>query len=75
MRIMANFLRYWLPRLHKSFYKSHYIAYSSTLSLLLTSCLTTIKIHAMNGLYCETVYKRKRKNIFWFVKNSGEILY
>ena len=39
---------YWLPKLHKRPYKSHFIARSSActtteLSILLTSCLTEIK--------------------------------
>ena len=68
---------YWLPKLHKRPYKSRFIANSSActtteLSFLLTSCLTTIKNHVIK--YCTTVYERNGKNLFWSVKNSGEIL-
>ena len=68
---------YWLPKLHKRPYKSHFIANSSActtteLSILLTSCLTAIKNHVIK--YCTTVYERNGKNLFWSIKNSGEIL-
>ena len=42
------------------------------MSILLTSCLTAIKNHVIK--YCTTVYERKGKNLFWSIKNSGEIL-
>ena len=62
---------------HKRPYKSRFIANSSActtteLSILLTSCLTAIKNHVIK--YCTTVYKRNGKNLFWSIKNSGEIL-
>ena len=68
---------YWLPKLHKRPYKSCFIANSSActtteLSILLTSCLTAIKNHVIK--YCTTVYERNGKNLFWSIKNSGEIL-
>ena len=68
---------YLLPKLHKQPYKSRFIANSSActtieLSILLTSCLTAIKNHVIR--YCTTVYERNGKNLFWFIKNSGEIL-
>ena len=68
---------YWLPKLHRRPYKSRFIANSSTcttteLSILLTSCLTAIKNHVIK--YCTTVYERNCKNLFWSIKNSGEIL-
>ena len=68
---------YWLPKLHKRPYKSRFIANSSActtteLSILLTSCLTAIKSHVIK--YCTTVYERNGKNLFWSIKNSGEIL-
>ena len=68
---------YWLPKLHKRPYKSRFITNSSActpteLSILLTSCLTAIKNHAIK--YCRTVYERNGKNLFWSIKNSGEIL-
>ena len=64
---------YWLPKLHKKTYKARFIASSSScsttkLSKLLTSCLTAVKNHVIR--YCEKVYERSGKNLFW----SGEIL-
>ena len=41
-------------------------------SILLTSCLTAIKNHVIK--YCTTVYERNDKNLFWSIKNLGEIL-
>ena len=69
---------YWLPKLHKRPYKSRFITNSSActtteLSILLTLCLTAIKIHVLK--YCTTVYERNAKNLIWSIKNSGEILY
>ena len=68
---------YWLPKLHKKPYKTRFIANSSScttteLSKLLTSCLTAVIKHVIK--YCEKVYERSGKNLFWFFKNSGEIL-
>ena len=68
---------YWLPKLHKRPYKSRFIANSGScttteLSILLTSCLTAIKIHVIK--YCTIVYEMFGQNIFWSIKNSGEIL-
>ena len=68
---------YWLPKLHKRPYKARFIANSSSyiateLSKLLTSCLTAVKNHVIR--YCEKVYERSGKNLFWSIKNSGEIL-
>ena len=67
---------YWLPKLHKKSYKARFIANSSScttteLSKLLTSCLTA---KAKVIKYCETVYERSGKNMFWPIKNSGEVL-
>ena len=39
---------------------------------LLTSCLTTITNHVIK--YCEKVYERSGKNLFWSIKNSCEVL-
>ena len=68
---------YWLPKLHKRPYKARFIANSSScttteLSKLLTSCLTAIKAKVIK--YCDTVYERSGKNMFWSIKNSGEVL-
>ena len=61
---------YWLPKLHKGPYKARFIANSSScttneLSKLLTSCLTAVKIHVIR--YCEKVYERSGKNLFWSI--------
>ena len=58
-------------------YKARFIANSSScttteLSKLLTSWLTAVKKHVIK--YCEKVYERSGKKLFWSIKNSGEIL-
>ena len=68
---------YWLPKLHKTPYKARFIANSSScttteLSKLLTSCLTAVKNDVIR--YCEKIYERSFKNLFWSIKNSGEVL-
>jgi hypothetical protein len=68
---------YWIPKLHKSPYKSRFIANSSActttnLSKLLTSCLSAIKEHVIR--YCSKVYENSGVNLFWSIKNSGEII-
>ena len=45
---------------------------TTELSKLLTSCLTTIKNHLIK--YCEKVYERSGKNLFWSIKHSCEVL-
>ena len=61
----------------KKHYKAGFIANSSLgttteLSKLLTSCLTTTKNHVIK--YCEKVYERSGKNLFWSIKNSCEVI-
>ena len=68
---------YWLPKLHKRPYEAKFIANSSAfttteLTELLTSCLTAIEIHVIR--YCEKVYERSGKKLFWSIKNSTEVL-
>ena len=68
---------YWLPKLHKKTYKARFIANSSScttteLSKLLTSCLTAFKNHVIR--YCEKVYERSGKNLFWSIKTSDDVL-
>ena len=68
---------YWSPKLNKKPYKARFTANSSScttteLSKLLTSCLTAVKRHVIK--YCEKVYERYGKNLFWSIKNTGEIL-
>ena len=68
---------YWLPKLHKKTYKTRFIANSSScttteLSKLLTSSLSTIKENVIK--YCEKVFERSGKNLFWSIKHSCEVL-
>ena len=68
---------YWLPKLHKRPYIARFIANSSSctttsLSKVLTSCLTAIKNHWIK--YCEKTYEMEGINYFWSIKNSTEIL-
>ena len=68
---------HWEPKLHKRPFKARFIANSSScttteLSKLLTSYLTAVKFRVI--MYYETVYERSRKNMFWSIKNSGEVL-
>ena len=44
---------------------------TTELSKLLISCLTVVK-HVIK--YCEKVYERSGTNLFWSIKNSGEVL-
>ena len=46
--------------------------YTTELSIILTSCLTAIKIHVIK--YCTTVDEKNGKKLFRSIKNSGEIL-
>ena len=39
---------------------------------MVTSCLTAVNKHVIK--FCEKIYERSRKNLFWSIKNSGEIL-
>ena len=78
MRTIASFLRYtgYLnfingPISRVSIVNSS-VCTTTELSILLTSCLTAIKNHVIK--YCTTVYERNGKNLFWSIKNSGEIL-
>ena len=62
---------YWLPKRHKRRYKPRFTANPSScttteLSKLLTSCLTAIKAKVIK--YCETVFERSGKNIFWSLR-------
>ena len=77
-KIKTKFLRCtgYLNSIKKN-YKARFIANFSScttteLSKLLTSCLTAVKKHVIK--YCEKVYERSGKNLFWSIKNSGEIL-
>ena len=48
------------------------ISDTTELSKLLTLCLTAVKNHVIR--YCEKVYERSGKNLFWSIKKSGEVL-
>ena len=68
----------WCKReyVDKRLYKAQFIASSCSctateLSKLLISCLTADKNHVIR--YCEKVYERSGKNLFWSIKNSGEV--
>ena len=68
---------YWLPKLDKRPYKARLVANSSScttteLSKLLTSCLTAINAKVIK--YCETVYERSGKNMFWPIKTDYLLL-
>ena len=45
---------------------------TTELSKFLTSCLTAVKNHVIR--YCEKVYERSGKNLFWSIINSCEVL-
>ena len=77
-KIKTKFLRCtgYLNSIKKT-YNARFIANSSScttteLSKLLTSCLTAVKKHVIKC--CEKVYERFGKNLFWSIRNSGEIL-
>ena len=58
-------------------YKAHFIANSSSctttsLSKVLTSCLTAVKNHWIK--YCEKTYEREGINYYWSIINSSELL-
>ena len=45
---------------------------SPALVCKMVTSLTAVKKHVIK--YCEKVYERSGKNLFWSIKNSGEIL-
>ena len=68
---------YWIPKLHKTPYKSRFISSSShcsttKVSIILTNTLTAIKNLVIN--VCNKVYENSGINHFWSVKNSLEVL-
>ena len=65
-----NFIKH--PLSHVLLLLLVHVLLRTALSVILTSCLTAIKKHVMK--YCETVYERSSKNLFWSIKNSGENL-
>ena len=78
MRTIASFLHYtdYLNFINGPISRG-FIANSSSctateLSIIFTFCLNAITNHVIK--YCTTIYKRNGKNLFWYIKNSGEIL-
>ena len=70
MKIKTKFLRCTGYLNSIKTYKAKCIANSSStteLSKLLTSCHTAVKKHVIK--YCEKVYERSGKNLFWSIKN------
>lgn len=68
---------YWIPKLHKTPYKSRFISSSSNcsttkLSIILTNTLTAIKNLVIN--FCNKAYENSGINFFWSVKNSLDVL-
>ena len=68
---------YWLPKLHKRPYKSHFIANSSActtteLSILLTSYLTAIKNMSLN--IAQQFMKEMEKKYFGLLKIQVKFL-
>ena len=56
---------YWLPKLHKNIIKQNILIILVLVRQqnLLTSCPTAVKKHVIT--YCEKVYERSGKNLFW----------
>ena len=68
---------YGLPEFDKRPYKSRFMAHSNSsatteLSIFSTFCLTVIKNHVLK--FCQTICQSNGKNLFWSIKNLGEIL-
>ena len=68
---------YWLPKLHKTPYKSRFISNSShcsttILSKHITSALTAVKVHVIKN--SETAFSNSNVNYFWSIKNSSEVI-
>jgi hypothetical protein len=68
---------YWIPKLHKTPYKSRFIANSVScttkqLSVYLTSALSAIRYHIAK--FCNKVYENSNINLFWSIKNTLEVI-
>ena len=64
---------YWLPKLHKTPYRSRFIAASNKcttkqISTILTPCFKTITMQ-----YCQGIYRHTGVNRFWVIDNSKEV--
>ena len=67
-----GYLSFTIHRIKHLFIANSSSCTTTELSKLLTSCLTAVKNHVIR--YCEKVYERSGKNLFWSIKNSGEVL-
>ena len=68
---------YWLTKFHKNPIKQDVLL---ILVLVRQQNFRNCKPHVLQLLihvmkYCEKVYERSVKNLFWSIKNSGEIMY
>ena len=68
---------HWITKLHKTPYKSRFIANSVScttkpISVYLTSALSAIRNHIIN--YSKKVQENNNVNIFWSIKNSSEVV-
>ena len=68
---------YWLPKLHKTPYKSRFISNSShssttILSKHMTSALTAVKDHVIK--YSETAFCNSNVNYFLSIENSSDVI-
>ena len=81
MELMSNrailFLRTYFNQLALAGKPPQVFLLSKTARLLILGadipyCLTAVKNHVIR--YCEKVYERSGKNLFWSIKNSGEVL-
>ena len=78
MKIIASILRHtgyhnFINTLYVTFIaNSSSCTITESSMMILTSCLTAIKNHVIE--YCGTVFDRNGRNLFWSVRNPGEIL-
>ena len=68
---------HWIPKIHKNPYKSRFIVNSISsstkqVSVMLTSCLTSIKSHVKK--YSNKVYENSGINLFWSINNSLDVV-
>ena len=67
---------YWLPKLHKNPIKQDLLLFLVLVRQHYFSNCWQRVIQLLKHVikYCEKVYERSGKNLFWSIKNSGEIL-
>ena len=66
---------YWLPKLHKRSYKARFANSSSCTATELTKLLIITAVKNNIIRYFDKNYERSSKNLFWSIKNSGEVLH